>query len=101
MKTIFEQADGIGGGRFRYSWIVGQLYFDNIDGRARQKVTGREMERMGWRWVSGRRPTGGAYVTNDPAAVAALLAIVPAVATGPVSNGTHAAGNAPMHAAAR
>lgn len=101
MKTIFEQADEIGGGRFRYSWIVGQLYFDNIDGRARQKVTGREMERMGWRWVAGRRPADGAYVTNDAAAVAALLAIVPAVAKGPVSNGTHETAGAPMYAAAR
>jgi len=93
---IWEQADR--GGcqcgdstcrpRWHYSWMVDRAY-----------STRREMVALGWRWLAGR--PRGVWVTNDAAAVDAFRRRMAAVTPSGempeiVSNGTHAAIDAPM-----
>jgi hypothetical protein len=85
--TIYEQADRTGE-TVRYSWMVSRGY-----------ATRGEMDRLGWKWISGR--PRGCFVTNDPVAVSAFrraMAALTAEQTAPsiVSNGTHDRANAPM-----
>ena len=93
--TIYEQVDApLAGERPARCWIVGRLYFDTPAGHRR--ITGKEMQAMGWR-INMRRDSclDVCYVTDDPAAVVKLMAAAPWLSL-PVANGTQDRHGMPM-----
>lgn len=82
--TIWEQADAGKAGPI-YCWMLGRAY-----------ATRREMERWGWKWISGSRGCRGVFVTNDPAVVRHTRDYLRL--DDPKSNGSHARVGASMFA---